>query len=271
MKLSVGSWSFPKCTLAEAGAIAAALGIEGIDIGYFYAASLDRARVLDDPEGYGAEIAAALPVAVANLYHLFGASPVERNLAGPPEPRNLADIKAAFRFARAAGAPTVFILPGVLNPGQTRRDALAATVEAVKPMVAAAGEAGVVLTVEPHVHSYLESPALAAELCDRVPGLKLALDPAHFACAGWRQDEIEALAPYTGHVHLRQARPGALQAKLEEGTLNFPALFGALRDAGYDGWLGIEYVHQAYMNTVLDDVLSETVKMRDCFRDWSQT
>ena len=49
MKLSVGSWSFPKCTLAEAGAIAAALGIEGIDIGYFYAASLDRARVLDDP------------------------------------------------------------------------------------------------------------------------------------------------------------------------------------------------------------------------------
>jgi sugar phosphate isomerase/epimerase len=56
---------------------------------------------------------------------------------------------------------------------------------------------------------------------------------------------------------------------MEEGTLNFPAFFAALRDAGYDGWLAIEYVHQSYMATVYDDVLSETVKMRDCFRAWS--
>lgn len=271
MKLSVCSWSFPHCSLDEAGAIAAALGIEGLDVGYFYGASLDRDRMLKDADAYGAEIAETLPVAVANLYHLFGASPIERNLAAPLDPRNLKDIKAAYRFAAAAGVPTVFVLPGVLNAGQNRRDALAATVAATTPMVDAAGEAGIVLTVEPHVHSYLESPDLAAELCEKVPGLKLTLDPAHFTCAGWRQDEIEALAKYTGHVHLRQARPGALQSKLEEGTFNFPAFFASLRDAGYDGWLGIEYVHQAYMNTVLDDVLSETVKMRNCFNNWCAT
>ena len=61
---------------------------------------------------------------------------------------------------------------------------------------------------------------------------KITLDLAHFMTLGYRQDEIETLAPYAGHVHLRQARQGALQAKMEEGTINFSALFGALRDAG---------------------------------------
>lgn len=268
MKLCVTSWSFPKLGLDEAGRVAAALGLEGLDVGYFYAASLDRARVLDDPEAYGAEIAGRLPVAVSNLYHLFGADPGERNLAGMADPRNPADLKAALAFARAAGAPTVFVLPGLVNPGQDRRAALAASAEALKPMAEAAAAAGVTLTVEPHVHSYLETPELAAELVERVPGLKLTLDPAHFVCLGYRQAEIEALCPHTAHVHLRQARPGVLQAKMEEGTINFPAFLGALAAAGYSGWLAIEYVHQPYMATVYDDVLSETVKMRDAVRGW---
>jgi sugar phosphate isomerase/epimerase len=269
MRLSITSWSFPKCTLAEAAGIAKALGIDGIDVGYFYAASLDRARLLAEPDAYAAEIRGSLPVAVANLYHLFGADLVERNLARGHDPQNLADLKKALSFCKAAGAPTIFLLPGMLGPGQGRKEALAGTIEALRPMVEAGREAGVAVAVEPHVHSYLESPELAHRLVEAVPGLRLTLDPAHFAVIGYTQDEIETLAPHVGHVHLRQARPGALQAKMEEGTLNFPAFFAALRDAGYDGWLAIEYVHQNYMTTVYDDVLSETVKMRDSFRAWS--
>lgn len=71
------------------------------------------------------------------------------------------------------------------------------------------------------------------------------------------------------HVHLRQARPGALQAKFGEGVLNFPALFGALRDAGYAGALTLEAVHQAYMNTLGDDVMTETIALRDAFNAWN--
>ena len=85
---------------------------------------------------------------------------------------------------------------------------------------------------------------------------------------GYRQDEIETLVPHAGHIHLRQAKQGHLQNKLEEGTINFPSLLGALRDAEYGGWLAIEYVHQAYMNTLFDDVLTETVRMRDLVRNW---
>ena len=124
------------------------------------------------------------------------------------------------------------------------------------------------LAVEPHVHAWLESPEMALELVQAVPGLELTLDPAHFVCLGFAQDAIEALCPHAAHVHLRQARPGALQCKLDEGTLNFPALLAALRDASYRGWLCIEYLNQPYMQTIHVDVLFETLRMRDLVHAW---
>ena len=270
MKLSVTSWSFPLLTLQEAGDIAKALGIEGIDVSLFYASGLDKARLLAEPVAYGEQIRKSLPLPVANYYHLFGAGLVDRNLSGPADPQNLSDLKSVVQFAKSAGAPTVFILPGMINPGQSRSVAIQNSAEALKPMVEEGLKQGVTITIEPHVHGILESVAATEEILDRVPGLKITLDLAHFVALGYRQEEIEMLAPHAGHVHLRQAKQGFLQEKLENGTINFPGLFGTLRDAKYDGWLSIEYVHQNYMNTVFDDVLSETVKMRDCFRAWMQ-
>jgi sugar phosphate isomerase/epimerase len=106
------------------------------------------------------------------------------------------------------------------------------------------------------------------QLLEQVPGLKLTLDYAHFVCLGYRQEDIDVLAPHAAHVHLRQARPGALQAKGHEGTINMEAMLGTLRDAGYAGWLALEYVHQDYMGTLHDDVLTETVRLRDRVRAW---
>lgn len=268
MRLSVTSWSFPACTLAEAAGIAAAIGLDGIDLGYRYAAGLDRARVLAEPEVYGAELRAALPVAIANLWHLFGADRTIRQLAGPPDPARLADLGAVLRFCRAAGAPTIMLLPGLIGPGQTRLAAMDAAVAALGPMVEAARGSDVTLAVEPHVQSWLESPGMTRDLVEALPGLKLTLDPGHFACLGHSQDAIETLCPHVAHVHLRQARPGVLQCALDDGTLNFPAFIGALGDAGYRGWLSIEYLNQPYMQTTRNDVLLETVRMRDLVRSW---
>ncbi len=69
-------------------------------------------------------------------------------------------------------------------------------------------------------------------------GIGLALDYAHFACLGYRQDEIDPLAPFAVHVHLRQARMGVLQAKFAQGTLNFPAMFATLQGGGLRGLAG---------------------------------
>ncbi|EPX84669.1 Sugar phosphate isomerase/epimerase [Rubellimicrobium thermophilum DSM 16684] len=269
MRLSVTSWSFPQLTLTEVAGLARTLGIGAVDVGYFYRSALSRDAILQDPEGEARRLHATLGgIRPANLYHLFGRTLAERNLAQPGTLKaNLHDLHSVLLFAEAADIPTVFILPGIVNPGQSRRDAAQIATEALQAMLELPG-ARQRLCLEPHVHSWLESPDLVHRLIETT-GMRIVLDPAHFLCLGYPQAEIDNLAPHAAHVHLRQARPGALQAKFAEGTINFPALFGTLREAGYDGYLALEAVHQDYMGTLHEDVLTETVRMRDAFRSWS--
>jgi sugar phosphate isomerase/epimerase len=269
MRLSVTSWSFPQLALAEVAGVARALGIGAVDVGYFYRSALSRDAVLHDPEGEAAWLRATLgEIRPANLYHLFGEGPEDRNLARPGTlEANLRDLSAALRFAEAADIPTVFVLPGVVNAGQSREEAAREAARSLRAMLELPG-ARARLCVEPHVQSWAESPDLVRGLIEET-GVRLVLDLAHFLCLGYRQGEAEALIPHAAHVHLRQARPGALQTKFAEGTINFPALFGALREAGYGGYLALEAVHQDYMGTLHEDVLTETVRMRDAFRAWS--
>lgn len=268
MQLCLTSWSLRACSTAEAIGIARTLGFGGLDLGYFYGPALSREAILADPEDTARQVK-RLGMPVPCFYHLFGASLADRNLADASSfDRNLADFGSVARFCAAAGIPTVFVLPGVCNPGQSRTQALAQSAASLNALLPVAHAAGITLTIEPHVHSYLESPALTLHLIERVPGLKLTLDYAHFTCLGFRQEEIDVLAPHAAHVHVRQARPGALQTKLAHGTINMPAMLGSLRDAGYRGWLAVEWVHQDYMDTLYDDVLTETIACRDLLRDW---
>ncbi|MGL4967496.1 MAG: sugar phosphate isomerase/epimerase family protein [Inquilinus sp.] len=268
MQLSLTSWSLRACSLHEAASIARALGIGGLDLGYFYGPALDKAALLADPDGM-AETVRALGIHVPSFYHLFGDSLSDRNLADPRHrDRNVADFRKAVQFCARAEIDTIFILPGVCNPGQGRAQALEESARSLNALVPIALEAGVTPTIEPHVHSFLETPTLVQELLARVEGLRLTLDYAHFVCLGYRQEEIDPLARHAAHVHLRQARPGALQAKGHEGTINIEAQLATLRDAGFQGHLALEYVHQDYMATLHDDVLTETIRMRDQVRGW---
>ncbi|WP_284316428.1 sugar phosphate isomerase/epimerase family protein [Labrys miyagiensis] len=268
MKLSLTSWSLRACSLDEAAAISRALGINALDIGYFYGPALDKAELLAHP-GKAAERVRGLGIDLPNFYHLFGSTLSDRNLANPANREaNEADLKIVAGFCKRAGIPTIFVLPGVCNPGQGRAVALKESAESLRRLLPLAQDQGVQLTIEPHVHSFLESPQLVLDLLGAVPGLKLTLDYAHFVCMGWRQDEIDALAPHAAHVHLRQARPGALQTKVHQGTINFEAQLATLRDAGYSGRLSLEYVHQDYMDTLHDDVLTETIVLRDQVKAW---
>lgn len=267
MYLSLASWSLPQCTLAEAAGISRALGIGALDVGLFYRAALDKDQILSDPLG-AAEALAPLGVRIPNYYHLFGEGLMGRNLALPGTlDANLHDLEQVLAFADAADIATVFVLPGVVNPGQSRDDAARVATESLTEMVEMSKAFRTTLCIEAHVHSWAESPALVARLVAQ-SGVRLALDYSHFACLGYRQEEVDPLAPHAAHVHLRQARMGDLQAKFAHGTLNFPAMFATLRDAGYEGALTLEAVHQDYMNTLGDDVLTETIALRDCFNDW---
>lgn len=271
MKLCITSWSLPYCRLEESSKIAQALGIEGLDVGYFYRSSLDKPNLLKEPKEYGKTIREKLTgLEIPCLYHLFGNSLEDRNLAHPKaNEKNLPDFKQALLFCQSAGIPTIFVLPGVINSGQSQRDALESSAKNLKELSQVALDSGISLTIEPHIHSYLESVQLTKELLERAPNLYLTLDYSHFVCMGYRQEEIDELIPWARHVHLRQSTIGKLQCKLAHGILNFPAMFGKLKEQNYKGWMALEYVHQDYMNTLYEDVLSETIQLRDLFYTWS--
>lgn len=267
MQLSVTSWSFPACTLEECWGITRALGISHIDLGLLHRASLDRNLVLNDPMAAATKVK-EISISVANLYWLFGDTPHDRPLSdSKAHDQNMADLASVLKFAEVLDIPTLFLLPGVSKPGQSESELIASSAKALRSMVPMAKNHGVELSVEPHVGGLLKNPDTCLQFLDAVPELKLTLDYAHFACMGFTQNEIDPLARHAAHVHMRQARPGALQAKMAEGTLDFVAMIETLRTANFDGFISIEYVHQDYMNTLFDDVLTETIQMRNLLRE----
>jgi len=266
MKLSCASWSFPACTLDEVAGIVRALGIVAMDISTRHGPGLDRREILESQE-QTADRLAALGITLSSLFYRFGDSMYDRNLADPRWLRpNVEDFKKVLKLCDLAGIACVTVLPGMINHGQTRGEALARSANALKILADLAGEQGIVLTTEPHVQSYLESPRMVEDLLALVPGLQVALDYSHFICMGYTQEAVDPLILRAGAVHLRQARPGAIQTKLKHGTINFRALLAELSANDYRGYLMLECVHQEYMNALYDDVITETVQLRDLVR-----
>lgn len=267
MKISVPTWSFPALTRAETAAFARATGFDGIAVGLLYESALDKVAILANPEAVAEEVLSD-GLAIADYYHIFGEDLADRAISDASAfDQNVADLDAVIRFCAAAKIPTAMLLPGVLAPGQSVDNAFETSANFLRHAVAAGHARGVQITVEPHVHSIIETPVAVLRLLDAVPGLKLALDHSHFVCLGYTQEAVEPLLPHAAHIHLRQARAGRLQERLPHGTINFRQLLSQLVELGYDGWLTPEPLHQEYIDSWNVDVVSEVIGLRDLIRN----
>jgi sugar phosphate isomerase/epimerase len=268
VELSLTGWSFPLLSLEEASGVGAALGFAAMDWGAFPGGQLDREAILSDPKRLVKRLRET-DMPVANIYWTFGAGIRERALNHPDaaeRARNVEDFRRLIDFCAQAGVPSIMLLPGVLHPGQTQVDAIETCAEGCRELLAVSAPAAISLALEPHVMGLLETPEETLRVVAGAPGLGLALDWGHFLTLGYTQPQVDPLAAHAAHVHLRQAKQGMLQTRLEHGTLNFPRILDTLRAAGYDGYLAVEYVHQDYLQTDNVDVTSETVKLRDLLR-----
>jgi sugar phosphate isomerase/epimerase len=266
MKLSVSAVSFLSCSLEEAAGIARALGLEAINIIGIAAENASGGILRITPSE--AKRVSGLGMTVPNLH--WGICAGFRPAVNDPDPAVRASNRDLYRraleFCHQAGILSITVVPGIIHPGQTVRDARALSAEVFGDFVGLAAAAGVRLTTEAHVKSAFESPESALELVQVVPGLGIVLDYAHFVCQGYPQSSVDPLCRFAEDVHLRQAKPGLLQTGLEDGTINFGLVLDQLRHAGYEGYLCLEYVHQNYIGADNVDVLTETVKMRDFVR-----
>ena len=196
-----------------------------------------------------------------------------------PDPAERAASAALFddvlEFASQLGSPGMTILPGIDWEHETPEESLARAALELGRRVEVARARGVRLSIEPHLGSVAPTPARALALLERVPGLELTLDYSHFVYQGIAESEVEPLAPFARHCHVRGAREGRMQAPLRESAIDFERMVDVLRDTAYDGFLGLEYVWLDWEHCNECDNLAETILLRDRLRekfagrDWS--
>ena len=269
LKLSCTDFSFPLLGHDHALAVIALLGLRGADIGLFEGhGHLKPGRELLKPGANGAKLKrrlAAHGLVAADIFLQLHAGFVEYAINHPEASRRTfarERFQRGLDFAHAAGAKHVTILPGVTFAGETRATGVARSVEELTWRVAEARAAKLQVAVEPHVGSLMDTPERALAVAERVPGLGLTLDYAHFTRAGIPDARIEPLTQRATHLHARTARRGRLQAPMKENTIDFPRVVNVLKRQKFTGWIALEFVWIDWEHCNEVDIISETLQLK---------
>ena len=272
-ELTCTSFSFPLLSFERSLQAIALLEIPKVDVGAHEGAShIQPSEVEADPVAVADRIrraAEAARLTVSDFFPTFGHGFRDRPV-NTPDPltrgSNATRFKAIVQCASAIRAGGITLLPGVVWPELGPERSFDLSVSALTELLPIAGDEGLRLSVEAHLESVAESPTLAGQLCEAVPGLKLTLDYSHFVAGGHSAESVHPLVRHAGHFHARQAGPGRLQAGAKDGSLDFADIVGRLQGSGYVGDLCVEYTWQEWRDCWHQDVVSESIVLRDQLR-----
>jgi hydroxypyruvate isomerase len=191
----------------------------------------------------------------------IGIASFQANLGGTlihPEQREgfVTGIVQSLEKAREVGSPGLFLLTDELAEDRsvrfqfmelTAEEKYESVLEGLKAIVPLAEEAGVTLVLEPlnslvdHAGYFLDRSALGFELVRAVdsPRIKVLFDIYHMqVMEGNVIQTLTGNLDLIGHVHVADV-PG----RHEPGTgeLNYANIIEALRQAGYDKYVGFEF------------------------------
>ena len=266
MRLSAAAWSFVGASLVEAAQMWRALGIDAMDLIAIQDAPLDAQAIVADPKRQAAQVRAA-EIELSNLIYFPGRSfhdPATNARDAAVRARLLEDFARVVEFCNEAGIPSIVVSPGVNQPSLDHAESIKLAAEGLTAMTERGSAAGVTVMFEPHVESVLESPFATLAFLQENPTLRIVLDYSHFIVQGYQQREVDPLAAYAAHVHLRQAAEGQIQARWEDGIIDVAAEVGLLKRHGYDGFLALEYEFDpGWMEMDRVDVVTESIKMRN--------
>jgi sugar phosphate isomerase/epimerase len=242
MKLAFTTLACPDWTLEQAIAAAQRYGYAGIELrlldGELLRPDLDaagRARVRDVCAAAGLPI-----VCVDTSVRIAQPDPADR------ETQVQAGL-AMLELAAAWGSPIIRVFGG--PPADTPADAaIDAAAECLAPLAERGRALGVAVALE--THDAFSSSVAVRQVLDRVPGPGAGAlwDTLHPFRVGDTLDEVIAnLRDRLLHVHVKDGRrpagggPNWDLTLLGAGEVPMPDILAALRRAGYDGWLSVEW------------------------------
>lgn len=238
MKLAVREGMIPRSTLEERIAVVDRLGYDGIEL---HTAETMRRTAEDLVAAFRDQ--RVRPTTIDGVRKLLDPDPVERAAS-------LALLRERLDLCAHLGAVAVLLVPifgrpllpdvsPVRSAVDLERDLLVAQ---LKDVAGHASRVGATIAIEPLNHyetHFVNTLDQGAELCRRVnrPGIRIMADFFHMSIeeADMARSMRES-APYIQYCHVADSnrkQPG-------RGHLDFRPGFRALKDAGYDGFLGVE-------------------------------
>lgn len=152
------------------------------------------------------------------------------------------------RDARAYGAKSVLLVPGVVNKDVSYADAFQRSAAEIRKAIPLAEQLGVAIAIENVWNAFLMSPLEAAGFVDsfKTPIVRWHFDVGNVVNTGWPHHWIQVLGPRIAAVHIKEfsrklrdekgPREG-FKVALTEGDSDWNAVMAALDAAKYQGWL----------------------------------
>src|SRR5208283_2679951 len=86
------------------------------------------------------------------------------------------------------------------------------------------------------------SPTMAVELCNRVPGLGLTLDPSHYIAGPNQGKNFDIVYPFVRHVRLRDTgrTMDQFQVRVGQGEIEYGRIVAHLTRFNYDRGLSVD-------------------------------
>ena len=155
-------------------------------------------------------------------------------------------VEASAKAAKALKCSTLIVTTGNVVAGETYEMTRRRVVRKLRRMAAVAADQGVTLVLEPlnpfidHPGYWLTTMAQAMDIVAEVgsPNLKILYDIYHQQVTeGNIIANLRLYAPWIGHIHVAGV-PG--RSELVGGDLDYGAIFKAIDDVAYGGYVGLE-------------------------------
>ena len=232
-RISVGEW-------AQMGAD---LGLDAIDLTILFVPDRSPAALAElrrDIEAAGMRVAM-----VATYPDFTHPDPARRE-------RELALEQEAVVAAAALGAALVRVAAGQAHPETGYEAGVAWAVEGLSRLIETTRDTGVTLVYENHAKpgawdytDFSQPPDIFLEIVRRTAGVGLGVNFDLGNASSFAEDPVAMLEEVIDRVvsvHAADtARPGEFRpVLLGTGATPYPALFGRLKQAGWDGWICME-------------------------------
>ncbi len=175
--------------------------------------------------------------------------------------KSVAGMETSLRNAKLWGAGSVLLVPAVLGPETSYRDAWTRSQTVIRERILPlAQELRVVIGIEEVWNKFLLSPLEMARYVDELasPWVKAYLDVGNMVFYGFPQDWVRTLGPRISRVHLKDFKLDRTGGRfywknLGEGDIDWPELRRAFTEVGYEGWMTteIEGGDAAYLKDVV--------------------